>query len=373
MLKWMSFLGGLILTFLSSVCGASAESVSDSYLFEKDGFRIHYVGNGGNCNGCEWIAVDGDIPFDAGRLFRQYVKKHKFAGIPLYVTFNSVGGSLVGGIRLGRAIRSLGMKTSIGKTVIDDTPHHNTVKGKCFSACAYAFLGGVARLVDEGEYGVNQYNSDALLKGSTSKAFSPIDFSNQQTLAGFLLSYLLEMGVSGDLMVEANKTSPADMNILSLKKLTAYRVAFDPKRYEEWNLKAYRNGLVTESRTQDKKNKMTIFCDASGLAKLLLTLNIPGSERKLFKKKFAEIGNFSLLNRKIKRASVRLEERSANVILHVPLSAAALDGLESSKDPFTSFSVHLDEARSLFSLFHGQFNLNGLSSGVRLVRRNCIK
>jgi hypothetical protein len=100
-----------------AMCGllaavSSKTFAQDSYLFEKNGFRIHYVGNGGNCAGCEWIAVDGEIPSEAGQLFEDYTNEHKLNNIRLDVTLNSSGGSLLGGIRLGRVIRRLGMQTS---------------------------------------------------------------------------------------------------------------------------------------------------------------------------------------------------------------------------------------------------------------------
>src|SRR5665811_186942 len=131
------------------------------------------------------------------------------------VVFNSNGGSLAGSIRLGRVIRSLGMTTSIGKTRPDESAptaaggySHMIEKGVCYSACAYAFLGGVKRLAESGEYGVHQFFTDALLKDPDGKVFSPVDFSVQQTITGLLLAYVLEMGASPELVVEANKALP---------------------------------------------------------------------------------------------------------------------------------------------------------------------
>ena len=69
--------------------------------FEKDGFVIDLVSNGGNCNGCEWIAVEGNIPDEAGDYFTAWVNKMGYTDVRMTVSLDSGGGSLLGGIRLG--------------------------------------------------------------------------------------------------------------------------------------------------------------------------------------------------------------------------------------------------------------------------------
>jgi hypothetical protein len=366
-----ALLSHLIFLLVTAILVPSISCATDSYLFEKDGFRIHYTGNGGNCNGCEWIAIDGKIPPDAGELFRQYVKKHNFIGTPLFVTFNSNGGSLAGAIRLGRVIRASGLQTSIGKTVPEGR-WHTTIKGRCYSACAYAFLGGVSRLVEPGEYGVHQFFTDALLKDPNGRVFSPVDFSLQQTVTGLLLSYVMEMGVSANLVIEANNTPPTEMNLLTKKQLTDYRVTFEPKLYSDWKLEAFRKGIVAYSRSQDEKNQMSIFCVASGRGELLITYFDPVGGQDNFRMAFGKIEKFALLKRDIRRSSIRLEVRPNGIGLHVPLTAELITDLENNKDPYGSFSVHPDEPRVFYGYVYERISLNGLGPGVRLVRRNCI-
>lgn len=353
------------LSFVTLITGHT----KDSYLFERDGFRILYTSNGGNCNGCEWISVDGTIPADAGELFQQYLEKHKLAGISLNVVFNSNGGALAGGIRLGRVIRNAGMITSIGKTVPEGN-WHTTSKGVCYSACAYAFLGGKSRLAQQGEYGIHQFYTDALLKDPTGKVLSPADFSAQQSITGLLLSYVIEMGASAELVVEANKTSPAEMNVLTKKQLEEYRVAFEPRRYGGWKLEAFRKGVVTYSRTQDENSQMSIFCFAPGRNELLITYFDRIGQLNHFKSTFSNIERFSLFDRDILRSSIRLEVQPNSIALHVPLTDAAMDNLEKNKHG--AFSVHLDEPRVFYSFLYEEINLNNLAANVRLVKRNCI-
>ena len=361
----------LFLVCLLTIGVEASGQTNDSYLFEKDGFRIHYVGNGGNCNGCEWIEIDGTIPTDAAQLFEQYVVKHKFEGISLNVAFNSKGGSLAGGIRLGRLIRRLGMATSVGKTVPEER-FYKTDKGICYSACAYAFLGGVRRFVNAGEFGVHQFFTDALLQDPNGKIFSPTDFSLQQTIAGLLLSYVIEMGASAELVIEANKTLPTEMNLLTKKQISNFRIAYNPREYGDWKLEAYRSGLITYSRTQDEKTQMTVFCGASRRAELVISFKVPTEGKADHQATFNSIQKFSLLGREIQRTAIRLEERPNEIIWHVPLTAGELDLLEGDKDPYGAFSVHLDEPRIHSGFVYEQINLMGLTSSIRLIRRNCV-
>jgi hypothetical protein len=216
----------------------SSGRADDFYLYDKGGFRINLASNGGSCFGCEWLELSGEIPSDAGEILQKYVTDHSLSGIHFNAVFNSPGGSLLGGIRLGRAIRALAIETSVGKTTLDSSiPGHSTYKtekGICFSSCAYAFLGGMSRIANAGEYGVHQFYTDSLLKNPDGKVFSPVDFSAQQTVTGLLLSYVIEMGVDAGLVVQANKTDPTDMYLLTDKELIDLRVSFDPKRYGSW-------------------------------------------------------------------------------------------------------------------------------------------
>jgi len=347
-------------------------ATEDSFLFERDNFRIHYVGNGGNCNGCEWIAIDGQIPTEAGDYLQDFVKRHQFQGIHLDISFNSPGGSLVGAIRLGRVIRDLGMSTSIGKTVSDGR-WYGLEKGACYSACAYAFLGGVSRSVESGEYGVHQFYQQALLQNPEGKVFTPIDFSLQQVTTGLLLSYVLEMGASAQLVIEANKTLPNDMNLLSKQQLIDFRVSFDPHHYGPWGIEPSRNGLVAFTRTQDEKHQMTVYCFNSHRAELLVTYqDVDPSTLEYLTQSLGGIQKFALLNRAIMRTAVKIDIVGAKIRLRVPLELNDLQALESDSDPKGAFSVHFDEPRVFLNAVYENVNLDGLAAAVRLARRNCI-
>jgi len=373
-LEKASALVTLVLVMIYTVLSPhSANATEDRFLFEKNGFRIQLAGNGGNCAGCEWIGIDGSIPPEAGIYLQEFLVKNNLEGVRYNINFNSPGGSLIGAIRLGRVIRQLRMDTSVAKTVPYQERWHITEKGQCYSACAYAFLGGVVRSVEPGDYGVHQFYSSALLQNPDGKVFTPMDFSVQQATTGLLLSYVMEMGVSAELVIEANKTLPTDMNILSKQQLTDFKVSFDADHYGPWKIEAHRNGLVAFSRSQDEKRQMTIYCVGSRGAELLVTYSdMDASAVKNLEEIMSEIKKFSLLNRPILGASIKIEVADKKLQLRVPLSPDDIEAFKTDRDPEGMFTVHPDEPRAFYGAVYENLNLDGLAINVRLAQRNCV-
>jgi hypothetical protein len=87
------------------------------------------------------IYADGEITNTTTQEFEQFVKANNIrSGM---VLFNSPGGSLIGGINLGSAIRSHGFDTGIATY----SKGYMAQSGICASACVYAFAGGVGHHV----------------------------------------------------------------------------------------------------------------------------------------------------------------------------------------------------------------------------------
>lgn len=104
------------------------------------------------------------------------------------IHFNSPGGSLSEGMKLGRLIRSLNFYTTVGvynPKYIEDA----NKSAVCASACAYAYAGGISRFLDEytGRLGVHQFSFP-------DKA--PVSTEAVQQISGIIVAYLDEMGVN---------------------------------------------------------------------------------------------------------------------------------------------------------------------------------
>ena len=79
----------------------------------------------------------------------------------------------MGEILLGEKFRELGLSTEVGSSKFyPDSKTYTPEPGICASACAYAFLGGVGRMLDEtAKLGFHRfYIGDAL--ASATKVFS---------------------------------------------------------------------------------------------------------------------------------------------------------------------------------------------------------
>ncbi|MCF6346322.1 MAG: hypothetical protein L3J00_07625 [Thiomicrorhabdus sp.] len=162
-------------------------------------------------NGKFEIFASGEIDPGATERFLNFVQKNSIDNAT--VIFDSPGGSLTEGIRLGKAIRSMRFDTAIGTY----DPKGRLYKGMCASACAYAFVGGVYRFYFGGkeQLGIHQFYSSGDNQG---------DIGDIQLVSSRLIDYLQSMGVDSKVFVVASRArgdsmiwlSVADANFLGL-------------------------------------------------------------------------------------------------------------------------------------------------------------
>jgi hypothetical protein len=128
------------------------------------------------------------------------------------VILQSLGGDLIGGLRLGQAIRARGFNTFLASQA---PLTEDKVMGKCFSACAYAFLGGLERRVDPaGQYGVHQFRGND----------KELDAVQTQKLSAILGRYIDSMGVNRQLLDDAMFTDPGKVHLINAPSRRAWRV-----------------------------------------------------------------------------------------------------------------------------------------------------
>jgi hypothetical protein len=142
------------------------------------------------------------------------------AGQDLYL--HSPGGSLVGGLALGYAIRSLRLDTVVGGPYeMEDRKTDELVtlveESSCASSCAYAFLGGQARTVEE---------ERALLFHQFYSETGKGDLSVTQDMVAALLSYFDAMSVDRKGLDAALSTHPGQLSYLSHQELTRLKIHF---------------------------------------------------------------------------------------------------------------------------------------------------
>lgn len=153
---------------------------------------------------CASIEIQGEIIRGDSNKLANLIAKNKTGcigqDIEPAVIVDSTGGDVEEALRIGRAIRSKGLGTSVGPNM------------KCVSACNFIFIAGVTRFID-GSFGIHRPYALSL---STAQE----DATNKyQRLKRVLTEYTLEMNVSPELVERMMKISPQNVEFLDAAEL----------------------------------------------------------------------------------------------------------------------------------------------------------
>ncbi|MEP6019143.1 MAG: hypothetical protein ABJ251_11770 [Paracoccaceae bacterium] len=232
-----------------TVCWSWTFALAEPMSFRRSG-------SGGNCNGCEWIAAQGEITEDTPRVFREFLDQQ---GSVYHIALNSPGGNLLAGIRLGELIRKTGATTFVSETVqVQESglEHLEEMsRGICASSCVFAFMGGVERFVGpDDQLGVHQfYSPDS----------ASLDSEVTQMLAGATLFHTLAMGVDPRVIVAASGTKSDDIYWFDQQDLEEFGLDTSEGRTEPWRLEPYNEGIVLTTSQHDSVRRsvsVTLFC-----------------------------------------------------------------------------------------------------------------
>jgi hypothetical protein len=145
-----------------------------------------------------WVSATGAITADTPRDFDQFAKRHALKGTT--IALDSDGGSVLGALALGRAIRGLGMTTTVGKTVDLSVADRGRKRARllprayCESMCAFVLLAGVERHVPgEARVLVHQIWLGDRRDDPTAANYSAEDLVLVQRDIGRLAQYTMEI------------------------------------------------------------------------------------------------------------------------------------------------------------------------------------
>jgi hypothetical protein len=145
---------------------------------------------------------------------------------------DSKGGSVLGAIALGRAIRSLNLATTVGR-VREQPAHDGKAKrawvwprAECQSMCPFVLLGGVKRSIPtEARVLVHQIWLGDRRDDAAAATYSAEDLVLVQRDIGRLVQYTLDMGGGGELLELALRIPPWEpMRMLSRDELRRTRL-----------------------------------------------------------------------------------------------------------------------------------------------------
>jgi hypothetical protein len=155
----------------------------------------------------------GEITTDTPRLFAAvFAANGDTFATTAGLVLDSPGGNLVGGLLLGDAIRRAGINTIVGYTY--RTPRGTIRTASCISACAWAFAGGVNRLMlADSSLGVHRfYGTDSV--------------ASAQEVTAYVNLYLDRMGVSRVLQDVASLTPANEMAFLTIADAVRFDLAY---------------------------------------------------------------------------------------------------------------------------------------------------
>lgn len=188
----------------------------------------------------QWISAIGSITNKSPKLLRAVLEKTQADKLP--IVLQSPGGELFASLEMGRMIRKAQRGVAVGTTLYEDCPTPGTPcnealveKGLyrglaqddwsyCFSGCAFLLASGTERLAARGvavgfhqPYRCNR-NRKADKKGSDVCA-RKTSVANDKRVRGEISKYLEEMGVSQEILLEADKAPPDDINAPGLIRI----------------------------------------------------------------------------------------------------------------------------------------------------------
>lgn len=211
-----------------------------------------------------FVLFEGPIEKGLTERFEAYVEEEGVEGARLIL--NSPGGNLAEALKLGRLLRDWEWTTHVGSSEgwfrnldgsldmhgADDYPQG----GRCESACAYAFMGGVNRIMGKGSLlGFHRFQAPGKV----------IDGDSAQAISGQLISYILEMGVDARVFVVASAEDSHSMFHLDGTQASGYDLV-TPSGFAAFALFARDEGVIARSERQspiqlyDIAERVTLFC-----------------------------------------------------------------------------------------------------------------
>ena len=220
---------------LALACGV-VQALAGSPATSDDSGQMHFEWRregpadacGSSCR--SWISAAGYITSGTARAFEEFAADPQVRGAVLVL--DSDGGSVLGTIALGRAIRRLDMVTTVGKT----TPLAPTADGdrratlspnaSCESMCAFLLLAGTHRYVPpQAHVLVHQIWLGKKRKTALESSYSAEELNLVQRDIGRLAQYTVEMGGGIDLLETALRIPPWEpLHLLSMDELQRMRL-----------------------------------------------------------------------------------------------------------------------------------------------------
>ena len=174
-----------------------------------------------NCRG--WVSAVGIVTADSPSEFDEFARGRHLEGAT--IVLDSSGGSVNDSIALGRRWHALGVRTTVGISILSHTADGDrasvTPEAYCESMCVFLLLSGKARYVPEDAHvRVHQIWMGDRADDARAASYSAQDMMIVERDIGRLAKYTFDMGGAGDLLSLALSVPPwEDLHELSRGEL----------------------------------------------------------------------------------------------------------------------------------------------------------
>ncbi|MCP5075610.1 MAG: hypothetical protein GY947_20260 [Rhodobacteraceae bacterium] len=250
-------------------------------------------GHDARCTNCAFVQAVGTITKSTPEAFARFLKKHDVNFVPKSIRLHSSGGDLAAGIKLGETFRALGFATEVGsdreiangkEVCSDEEPRLGDIclelhpyfggrtsvrkPGVCASACAYAFLGGVERvIVSPSKLGFHRFRSVHVMSRPLSGLFAGMLLDEAQKETASLVLYAMKMGVDAHVVAGlAAEAGAGEMHWVSDNEASEFNVRYQPSAWKPWRLETDRGGVIARSDTYNGRSSMLAYCERDGQA-----------------------------------------------------------------------------------------------------------
>lgn len=171
----------------------------------------------------DWISAVGIVTSETPKAFDDFTRGRDLAGMT--VVLDSSGGSVNDAIALGRRWRELGLRTTVGASVVVKTAAGDRAavvpEAYCESMCVFILLAGKTRYVPERAHvRVHQIWMGDRADDARAASYSAQDLMIVERDIGRLAKYTFDMGGAGDLLYLALSVPPwEDLHELSPAEL----------------------------------------------------------------------------------------------------------------------------------------------------------
>lgn len=233
----------VVILCIASITAAQAEM--KFRIFSPDESLIRIVGLR------HFIAASGEIDVTAPQRFEAFLNEKRIQNKSAYVYLDSPGGSVLAGLEIGRIIRKFELSTGIGKITGQNYEKFEIEDGGCYSACTFAYVGGVFRFIDKrSEFGLHRFTTSLDLETADALTLS-------QLTSARIITFLEDMGVSSDLFSFASTVPEDQIRLVGISELKRMNVVNDGFTEPVWStrlegsavyLKAHRFTLYGEQK-----------------------------------------------------------------------------------------------------------------------------